>query len=50
MPSLGEWAPVFLAVGALSAVTALAGLRVTGKARVIWLAVAAGSSTGVLAR
>jgi uncharacterized membrane protein len=37
-PSLGEWAPVFLAAGALSAVTALAGLRVTGKARVIWLA------------
>ena len=49
MPSLGEWAPVFLAVGALSAVTALAGLRVTGKARVIWLAVAAGSVYGVLA-
>ena len=48
-PSLGEWAPVFLAAGALSAVTALAGLRVTGKARVIWLAVAAGSIYGVLA-
>ncbi|HEY8046971.1 MAG TPA: DMT family transporter [Streptosporangiaceae bacterium] len=48
-PSLGDWAPVFVAVGALSVVTALAGLRVTGKARVIWLAVAAGSVFGVLA-
>jgi hypothetical protein len=49
MPSLAAWAPVFLAAGALSAVTAVAGLRVTGKARVIWLAVAAGSVFGVLA-
>ena len=48
-PSLGAWAPVFVAAGALSALTALAGLRVTGKARVIWLAVAAGSVYGVLA-
>jgi hypothetical protein len=40
---------VFVAAGALSAVTALAGLRVTGKARVIWLALAAGSVYGVLA-
>jgi hypothetical protein len=48
-PSLAEWAPVFVAAGALSVVTALAGLRVTGKARVIWLAVAAGSVYGVLA-
>jgi drug/metabolite transporter (DMT)-like permease len=47
-PSLATWAPVFLAAGALSAVTALAGLRVTGKARVIWLALAAGSVFGVL--
>jgi uncharacterized membrane protein len=47
-PGLAAWAPVFLAAGALSAVTALAGLRVTGKARVIWLAVAAGSVFGVL--
>ncbi len=47
-PSLVSWGPVFLAAGALSAVTALAGLRVTGKARVIWLAVAAGSVFGVL--
>ena len=47
-PGLASWAPVFLAAGALSAVTALAGLRVTGKARVIWLAVAAGSVFGVL--
>jgi hypothetical protein len=49
MPSLASWAPVFLAAGALSAVTAVAGLRVTGKARVIWLAVAAGSVFGVVA-
>lgn len=47
-PSLATWAPVFLAAGGLSAVTALAGLRVTGKARVIWLALAAGSVFGVL--
>ena len=47
-PSLATWAPVFLAAGALSAVTAVAGLRVTGKARVIWLALAAGSVFGVL--
>jgi hypothetical protein len=47
-PGLAAWGPVFLAAGALSAVTALAGLRVTGKARVIWLAVAAGSVFGVL--
>jgi hypothetical protein len=47
-PSLTTWAPVFVAAGALSAVTALAGLRVTGKARVIWLALAAGSVYGVL--
>jgi uncharacterized membrane protein len=47
-PGLASWGPVFLAAGALSAVTALAGLRVTGKARVIWLAVAAGSVFGVL--
>jgi hypothetical protein len=49
VPSLAAWAPVFVAASALSAVTALAGLRVTGKARVIWLAVAAGSVYGVLA-
>jgi hypothetical protein len=48
-PTLTAWAPVFVAAGALSAVTALAGLRVTGKARVIWLALAAGSVYGVLA-
>ena len=47
-PGLAAWGPVFLAAGALSAVTALAGLRFTGKARVIWLAVAAGSVFGVL--
>ena len=47
-PGLAAWGPVFLAAGALSAVTALAGLRVTGKARVIWLALAAGSVFGVL--
>jgi hypothetical protein len=47
-PGLASWGPVFLAAGALSAVTALAGLRVTGKARVIWLAVAAGSVFGVV--
>ena len=48
-PGLTAWAPVFVAAGALSALTALAGLQVTGKARVIWLALAAGSVYGVLA-
>jgi drug/metabolite transporter (DMT)-like permease len=47
-PSLTTWAPVFVAAGTLSAIAALAGLRVSGKARVIWLAVAAGSVYGVL--
>jgi hypothetical protein len=30
-PSLTTWAPVFVAAGTLSAITALAGLRVTGR-------------------
>lgn len=47
-PSLTTWAPVFVAAGTLSTIAALAGLRVSGKARVIWLAVAAGSVYGVL--
>jgi hypothetical protein len=47
-PGLAAWLPVFLAASLLSALSAVAGLRVTGKARVIWLGVAAGSSIGVL--
>jgi drug/metabolite transporter (DMT)-like permease len=47
-PGLTAWLPVFLAASLLSALSAVAGLRVTGKARVIWLGVAAGSSIGVL--
>jgi hypothetical protein len=40
--------PVFVAASLLAAVSALAGLRVTGKARVVWLAGAAGCVLGVL--
>ncbi|HUY46249.1 MAG TPA: DMT family transporter [Streptosporangiaceae bacterium] len=47
-PTLADWAPLFLAAGLLSALSALAGLRVRGKARVVWLAAAAGSIYGVL--
>ena len=48
VPSLGDWAPVFLATGLLAGLAALAGLRVRGQARVVWLAAAAGGVYGVL--
>ena len=48
VPGLAPWVPVFAAASLLAAVSALAGLRVTGKARVVWLAVAAGCVLGVL--
>jgi hypothetical protein len=47
-PNLASWAPVFVAAGLFSGLAALAGLRVSGKARVIWLAAAAGAIFGVL--
>ncbi|HEY2126638.1 MAG TPA: DMT family transporter [Streptosporangiaceae bacterium] len=48
VPGLTAWTPVFLGAALLSGVAAMAGLRVEGKARVIWLAVAAGAVYGVL--
>jgi hypothetical protein len=46
-PSIGIWLPVFLAIGILVALAAVAALRVRGKARVIWLAAAAGALYGL---
>lgn len=48
VPGLTTWAPVFVGAALLSGLAALAGLRVEGKARVIWFAVAAGAMYGVL--
>jgi drug/metabolite transporter (DMT)-like permease len=48
VPGVTAWVPVFLAAGLLAALSAVAGLRVAGKARVVWLAVAAGCVLGVL--
>jgi drug/metabolite transporter (DMT)-like permease len=48
VPSLADWAPVFLATGLLAGLAAVAGLRVRGQARVVWLAAAAGAVYGVL--
>lgn len=48
VPGAIEWAPVFLAVGALSALAAVVALRKTGVARVVWLASAAGALYGLL--
>ena len=48
VPGVTAWVPVFLAAGLLAALSAVAGLRVTGKARVVWLAVATGCVLGVL--
>ena len=48
VPGVTAWVPVFLAAGLLAALSAVAGLRVTGKARVVWLAMAAGCVLGVL--
>src|SRR5437867_4479482 len=46
-PAIGVWIPVFLAMGILVALSAVAALRVRGKARVIWLAAAAGALYGL---
>jgi hypothetical protein len=46
-PPIGIWIPVFLAMGILVALAAVAALRVHGKARVIWLAAAAGALYGL---
>ena len=46
-PPIGVWIPVFLAMGILVALAAVAALRVRGKARVIWLAAAAGALYGL---
>lgn len=46
-PPIGVWIPVFLAMGILVALAAVAALRVHGKARVIWLAAAAGALYGL---
>ena len=46
-PAIGTWIPVFLAMGILVALAAVAALRVQGKARVIWLAAAAGALFGL---
>lgn len=48
VPGLTAWAPVFVGAALLSGLAALAGLRVEGKARVIWFAVTAGAMYGVL--
>ena len=48
VPSLTAWAPVFLAAGLLAGLGGLAGRRVRGQARVVWLAAAAGGIYGVL--
>jgi hypothetical protein len=48
VPDLTAWAPVFVGATLLSGLAALGGLRVEGKARVIWFAVAAGAMYGVL--
>jgi hypothetical protein len=48
VPGLTAWAPVFVAAALLCGLCAMTGLRVDGKARVIWFAVAAGAMYGVL--
>ncbi len=48
VPGLTAWAPVFVGAALLCGLAAMAGLRVEGKARVIWFAVAAGAMYGVL--
>lgn len=47
-PGVRVWLPVFVGATLLSGLAAMAGLRVQGKARVIWFAVAAGAVYGVL--
>ncbi len=48
VPGLTVWMPVFVGAVLLCGLCAMTGLRVEGKARVIWFAVAAGAMYGVL--
>ncbi|HEY7431364.1 MAG TPA: DMT family transporter [Streptosporangiaceae bacterium] len=48
VPGLADWLPVLTGVAALATVSFLAALRVRGRARVIWLAAAAGIIYGLL--
>ena len=48
VPRLVTWTPVLFAVAALVAVSAAAALHVRGRARVVWLAAAAGITYGLL--
>lgn len=48
VPGAAAWAPVFLAVAALSAVAAVVSVRISGRVQVIWLAAAAGAIYGLL--
>jgi len=48
VPGVAAWAPAFVSVAALTAVAAVAALRVRGRARVMWLAAAAGAVYGLL--
>jgi hypothetical protein len=47
-PGLTAWIPAFVAIGAVAGGSALAALRIRGRARVVSLAVAAGSLYGLL--
>ncbi len=47
-PGLTAWMPAFLAIGVLTGGSAAAALRVRGKPRVVWLAIAAASCYGLL--
>lgn len=47
-PGLTAWLPVFAAIGALAAVSAVMARRAAGQARVLWLAAAAGACYGLL--
>jgi drug/metabolite transporter (DMT)-like permease len=47
-PGLAAWLPVLVAVAAVAGVSGAAALRVRGRARVIWLAAAAGIIYGLL--
>src|SRR5262245_27660366 len=48
VPALVKWTPVLFAVAVLVAISAAAALRVRGRARVVWLAAAAGITYGLL--
>jgi drug/metabolite transporter (DMT)-like permease len=48
VPGLAAWLPVLIAVAALATVSGAAALRVRGRARVIWLAAAAGIIYGLM--